>query len=172
MPYAETVLNSRLELKDTGDSDAYISLYREALNTNSPAYRFLCMYKIIEGILARRRRTSTRPTEGKGNGYRAEAIPKDVAECAKWLEELFDRKWDEKVVKEVVHPEVWGKKFNYIGNAFLHPIRVRIAHSVVRGGEPTLTADEPSHLSAIYHWLPLTQCLARQMFKNEFPEDF
>jgi hypothetical protein len=34
----------------------YASLYREALNTNSPPYRFLCLFKIIEGILTRRSR--------------------------------------------------------------------------------------------------------------------
>lgn len=31
----------------------YVSLYREALGSNSPVYTFLCFFKIIEGIRAR-----------------------------------------------------------------------------------------------------------------------
>ena len=32
----------------------YASLYREALCTNSPQYQFLCLYKILDGVFARR----------------------------------------------------------------------------------------------------------------------
>ena len=34
----------------------YASLYREALQSNSPFYRFLCLFKIVEGLHKRRGR--------------------------------------------------------------------------------------------------------------------
>src|SRR5947207_10703174 len=36
----------------------YASIYREGLNTNSAFYRFLCFYKIIESLIAKRGRAS------------------------------------------------------------------------------------------------------------------
>jgi hypothetical protein len=82
-----------------------------------------------------------------------------------WLTALFGRKWDDAVAHEVVHPEVRGKKFKNVMDSRLRPIRVRIAHSVLDESEPG-----PAHLSKIRYWLPLTQCFARQMMKNEFAD--
>jgi len=35
---------------------SYAALYREALNTSSPVYQFLCLFKILEALRARRKR--------------------------------------------------------------------------------------------------------------------
>jgi methylamine utilization protein MauJ len=40
----------------TSDIRGYASLYREALNSNSPVYQFLCYFKIIESVRQRRAR--------------------------------------------------------------------------------------------------------------------
>jgi hypothetical protein len=164
MPYDESSIGASPDTQFSSDSSLYASLYREALNTNSPMYRFLCMFKVIDGINARRNRRGSQESES----YRAEVVPGDLTECRQWLTRLFDRSWDEKIVNEIVHPEIRGRKFSYIVSSKLSPIRIKIAHSVLKGGEPALLADEPTHLNQVYSWLPLTQCLARHMFNNEF----
>jgi len=122
LPYAST------------DTDLYLSLYREALNTTSVAYRFLCMYKIIEGIEARRARLGSAVKERRVNWSRREIIPPDLPQCATWLTELFDRKWSDEIVHEIIHPAARGKRFKHVINNKLSPIRVRIAHSVLDNG--------------------------------------
>ena len=172
MPYDDATLDTCSFDRSSPDSDLFASIYREALNASSPGYRFLCMYKIIEGVFARRGRITGQRQGCQAKWYRSEAVPDGLAECAQWLTELFGRSWDETVAHEIAHPEVRGRKFSHIAKSYLSPIRVRVAHSVLKSGEPTLPVDEPSHLSQIYRWLPLTQYIARHMLKNEFPEVF
>ena len=165
--FREMVLGSASDLRTDDDYGLYVSLYREALNASSPAYRFLCMYKIIEGVYARRKRLGRRRGR-KANGDSGEAIPGDLAECALWLAKLFDRQWDTSIAQEILHPEIRGKHFQFIVNSILRRIRNRVAHGVLRGGEPSLLTDEPTHLSELYRWLPLTQCIARHLLEREF----
>jgi hypothetical protein len=172
MPYNDAALDNCNFTLSGPDSDLFASFYREALNASSPAYRFLCMYKIIDGVFARRRRITRTPQGHQAKWYRSEVVPGELGECAQWLTELFGRSWDDTIAQAVGHPEVRGRKFSYIDNSYLLPIRVQVAHSVLKSGEPTLPADEPLHLNQIYRWLPLTQCIARHMLKNEFPGDF
>lgn len=51
VPFAVTPI---VELKP--EFRGYASLYREALSTNSEVYAYLCLFKIIEGVLTRRHR--------------------------------------------------------------------------------------------------------------------
>lgn len=48
-PYSSLLINPH-EAKIYGDLIPIYALYREAKNANSPFYRFLCYYKILEGI--------------------------------------------------------------------------------------------------------------------------
>ncbi len=52
----------------------YASIYREGLNSNSAFYRFLCFYKIIESLIAKRgREGSVKKQAGK-----TRAVPTEV----------------------------------------------------------------------------------------------
>jgi methylamine utilization protein MauJ/SEC-C motif-containing protein len=67
MPYNDVRFGSELNVAPSQDFKFYASLYREGLNSNSPIYQFLCFYKIIEGLRARRNRIAA---ELKGKGRR------------------------------------------------------------------------------------------------------
>lgn len=66
----------------------------------------------------------------------------------------------------------FGKKFNRVIDSVLTPLRVGIAHAVLETGETTLVAHELFHMKQVRLWLPLTNCIARQMLKSDFPSAF
>ena len=62
-------------------------LHREALNSNTPAFQFLCYYKILEGIKKRRQRLIA---EAKAAGAEIpkpplQIVPSDQADFLPWL---------------------------------------------------------------------------------------
>ena len=52
----------------------YAGMYREALNTDSPVYRFLCFFKIIEGLKGRRGRIA-KELDGEALSRNGEILP-------------------------------------------------------------------------------------------------
>ena len=89
------------------------SIYREALNTNSPPYRYLCLYKIIEGILGRRARLAS---EAKRLGlqprsFQLERVPSNKEDFVPWLNGIFSirpRRWDEMALDQIFATSVIG----------------------------------------------------------------
>ncbi len=155
----------------------YASIYREALNTNSPPYRYLCLFKIIEGILDRRARLATeaRKLGQPPRRFAHEDIPGDAAGSVGWLNSIFAIRpaWDDIALSDVFVPAAIGKSFGHIVEKFLRPLRVQIAHALSGdSGELTMSADELLHLREVNRWLLLTKCIARRMMKNEFPTQF
>jgi hypothetical protein len=154
----------------------YASLYREALGSSSTVYRFLCLYKIIEGVLSRRTRIAG---EAKASGqpvprYR-EVLPGTNEETAVWLNAIFPirRGWDGMALESAVPLEVRGKKLGYVINTILQPLRVNVAHALsAKSGELTMSVDELLHIQKISKWLLPTKCIVRRMLKNEFPAEF
>lgn len=152
------------------------SIYREALNTNSPPYCYLCLYKIIEGILERRPRLAI---EAKRLGqeprhFRFEDVPQKE-EFVPWLNAIFSvrPKWDEMALGQIFVADATGKSFGYVVDKFLRPLRVNIAHALSGpSGALVISADELLHLREVNKWLPLTKCIVRRMLKNEFPTQF
>lgn len=73
-----------------GDYRGAASLYREAMNSNSQIFSFLCLYKIIEMIRARRK-AFTRKAAQTGSTYTrpVEVMPSTLEEIRLWLEKLF-----------------------------------------------------------------------------------
>lgn len=171
-PHIDVKLDLDLGGKSSRDFRFYAGLYREALNSNSPIYKFLCFYKIIEGLLKRRERIAS---ECKKRGEKpkrySEVVQATPAERRAWLTSLFDMPpdWDD---GGVVPKEAEGKKFQQVIDKYLRRIRVGIAHAVLDNGELALTADEAWHITYVHYWLVLTQCIARQVLKNDFPDEF
>ncbi len=154
----------------------YASLYREALNSSSRVYRFLCLYKIIEGVLARRRRLGEEARNKDERFSRPEeSIPSKSEEFTPWLNSIFSVRpdWDEITLESIFRKEALGKRIKYVVDGELHQLRTDIAHALLsESGELTLSVDEALHIERINKWLPLTRCIARRMLKNEFPDEF
>ncbi len=154
---------------------AHASLYREALNSNTPVFQFLCFFKIIEGIQERRERLALEAkVAGTTPNAPSHVIPSDEADFVPWLRAIYHvgRDWDYITLASIFVPEARGKKINRIVDDYLRPIRVRIAHAVLDSGELTLSADEEMDMQQVYKWLSLTKCIVRRLLKSDFPDEF
>jgi hypothetical protein len=69
---------------------SFASLYREALNTNSPVYELLCLFKIVEALYARRARLA-KSAKRQQIPYNSpiEVLPTTNLEIGIWLEGAF-----------------------------------------------------------------------------------
>ena len=92
-----------------------------------------------------------------------------------WLKAIFpiDRGWDAMALSSLFPSEALGKKFGYVIDQFLTPLRVDVAHALSsKSGELTLSVDELLHTQKVNKWLPPTKCIVRRMLKDEFPTEF
>lgn len=154
---------------------SYASLYREALNSNTSVYQFLCFFKIIEGIQSRRNRVNAeaRASGGQIKKY-DERVPDTPGKFALWLDSIFPvhRPWDPMSLDSTFVAEAIGKKFGWIIDNQFRPLRRGIAHAITDSGELGVLSDEIVDRQKINKWLPLEKCMARRMLKNEFPDEF
>lgn len=152
---------------------AYASLYHEGLSSNSVFYRFLCFYKIIEGIDGRRRRLKreARKNGGRYTDPQGETVPD--GDFANWLHSLFPTppKLGPDHLETMFPHEARGRPFYEVVGKHLRPLRARVAHFLTSEGEP-LAAHDLRDVSAVQRWLPLTRLIVRRSLRNEFPEDF
>jgi hypothetical protein len=81
-------------------------------------------------------------------------------------------RWDVLAIDQVAPPEAAGKKFSAVCNRYLYPLRVGIAHALLKNGEVGVTLDRLDHIREVNKWLPLCRTLARTMLRNEFPREF
>ncbi|MFZ0771932.1 MAG: methylamine utilization protein MauJ [Candidatus Sulfotelmatobacter sp.] len=167
-------VKGKLVFKPGSEFPHYASLYREALNSNSTVYRFLCLFKIIEGIQARRGRIAAEAVNaGQKPRSLVERIPEDKSEFQKWLDAVYHvREWHELALIQVFPPEIRGKKFNAIIDSQLRPLRNEVAHAIMDSGELGMSADDLLKLERVDYWLPVTRTMVRRMLKNEFIDDF
>jgi len=175
-PYPHVPLALRSEAQLDNELRGYASLYREAMNSNSAVYRFLCFFKVIEGIRARRKRID-RASKAQGSPPPTrppEAIPAQEADFSPWLNRIYHvrREWDPMALESIFLPQVRGQGFEWIYENKLNPLRIDVAHGLFEKDELTLSADELLHAHRVEEWLPLTKCMARRMLKNEFPDQF
>lgn len=160
----------------TPEFRGYAGLYREALGSSSPVYRFLCLYKILEGVRARRKRIARRDKKaGKPVVAHLELLPKTEAEVVKWLNAIFPIRpdWDAMALASAVPLEVRGREITSVIDDLLAPLRIDVAHALLTASEElTLSVDELLHVRKINRWLSFTKCIVRRVLKNEFPSEF
>ena len=160
----------------TVDFRAFAGLYREAVNSNTPVYEYLCFFKVAEGIRNRRVRLAKEASaRGEKLTRPQERVPKETAEFEPWLNAIYPlrRKWDEMALESVFVAEARGRKINDLLDKELTDLRVDIAHTLSdESGEVTLSVDEALHLARVNHWLPLLKCIVRRLLKNEFPDEY
>lgn len=163
-----------------------VSIYREALESTSLVYRFLCFFKVIEAVRSLRvRRQREAARSGIVFSRPPEVVPTDEAEFEPWLNGIYaprPAKWDPLTLASVFIPQARGKSFEELvgpgkgRKGAAGPLR-RLRDDVVHGlwqpaGPVTMFADELLHHTPVHMWLPLTRCIARYMLKHEFPEVF
>jgi hypothetical protein len=155
---------------------SYAALYREALNTNSPVYQFLCLFKIAEALRARRKRLA-REAKRTRTGYSDpdEGLPSTPAEIKPWLESLFyiRRQFDLSTFESAVPQDLRGRKASDVIENVLKPLRVKAAHALFgSAGELPMSSDDLTHTYSVTSRLLVTKCLVRRMLKSDFPKDF
>jgi hypothetical protein len=152
----------------------YASIYREGLNNSSLNYRFLCFYKIIESLIARRsRQGAVKKVVGLDPRRPYEVIPETAEDINRLLKRLYPwlGTWDQTVVAQILPLEVRGKKVTAVRDKFLRPLRLGIAHALLQKGEITITLDKMEDIQAINKWLPLCRICARWMLLTDFPSE-
>lgn len=173
VPPAETPLSLQSPPKLGGEFSYYASLYREALNSNSVIYRYLCFFKIIEGIRSRRERVIQ---ESLANGQkpvrRIERFPSDPSVFQEWLKSIYSRDWKGQAISQIFRAEVIGKKLNSVIDTHLVPLRNTVAHAILDSGELGMSSDDLLKLERVNYWLPATRVIVRRMLRNEFPQEF
>jgi hypothetical protein len=175
VPFPERPLVVRTRSHSTRELRAHASLYREALNSNSAPYQYLCLYKIIEGIRLRRVHVRNSPARTNRDAVRAsEVVPRTEEEFVPWLNRLYYVRpiWQTADFKTLFPPPVRRWKFGRIVDETLLPLRDSVAHALTEKGAVRLSVDEFLHTRAVEAWLPLTKLMARRMLKNEFPDEF
>jgi hypothetical protein len=153
----------------------YASLYREGMNTNSTFYRFLCFYKIIESLNLRRGRLNEAAKKaGQPVNRPREIMPSTEAELLVLLKEVYPwrQQWDTMALGQILPQEAMGKRLNGIREKYLNPLRVGIAHALLKSGEIRIILDKLQHIQEVNKWLPLCRILARIMMHHEFPTEF
>jgi len=161
--------------RNNDDFCHYASLYREGMNSNSAFYRFLCFYKIIESIPARRRRTAEAAKQAGEEVRRfREVMPVNRDEVLALLKEVYPWRvqWDSFALDQIVPAEIMGKRISGVREKVLNPLRIGIAHALLKTGEVRISLDKLEHIQKVNLWLPLCRVLARLMLQNEFPDEF
>ena len=156
--YQPTAKSFGLEIKPD-PYPALTSIYREALNSESPFYQFLCFCRVIqrlkEKLRSRWKKTildhekDLLPAYEKHerlpeNGYEAERFPHDVR----------------------------GKKFYKVYDDYLRPMRNGIGHVFLEDMDDEASAerstDEFQFVRRVYAYLPVAHHIARTMLGNDF----
>jgi hypothetical protein len=152
----------------------YASVYREGLNSNSVFYRYLCFYKIIESLIARRgREAKQKRLMGEDPRRLYEVIPKSRDELLPLLKQLYPwrQAWDEMAVKQIFPDEILGKKVTVVCQDYLREIRLSIAHALLEPGELTIILDKMEHVEKVNKWVSPCRIVARWMLLTDFPEE-
>jgi hypothetical protein len=187
--FPELAIASPPGLADDADFLALISIYREALNSNSLLYQFLCFYKIAEGVQRRRDRAAKRAKRDGASVTRVvETLPQDDVEGRAFLGAIFPtpaptREPARTIYHETLLPKTArGRTFvDLLGfeddsDGRLKAVRDLIAHALTsqeRGQPFTLVnLDDALLHRRVHQLLPLMKVIARRMLKTEFPTAF
>jgi CRISPR/Cas system-associated protein endoribonuclease Cas2 len=91
-PFSDVAINGvfRFPITKTKELMTYGAVYREALISESAMYQFLCYYRIIESIQARRKRLEREfAKQGKTYAIPVEVYPYTKLEVIRWLNDVF-----------------------------------------------------------------------------------
>jgi hypothetical protein len=138
---------------------ALTSIYREALNSESPYYQFLCFCRVIQRLKEKLRprweKTILAHDKDLLPAYRKrERFPEDSHEAERFPD------------------HVKGKKFYKVFDDHLRPLRNGVGHIFLEDMDDESSAerstDEYDFVSEVYSHLPVAHHIARAMLMNDF----
>ena len=138
---------------------ALTSIYREALNSESPYYQFLCFCRVIQRLKEKLRprweKTILAHDKDLLPAYRKrERFPEDSHEAERFPD------------------HVKGKKFYKVFDDHLRPLRNGVGHMFLEDMDDESSAerstDEYDFVSEVYSYLPVAHHVARAMLMNDF----
>ena len=142
-----------------GPYPALSSIYREALNSESPFYQFLCFCRIVQRLTKNLRPGWRKVVADHERGFfpsyeKHERFPKEGEEA------------------EMFNEAVRGKKFTNVYDQQLTPLRDGIAHVFLDDEKDPRSAerstDEYGFTDEVYAYLPAAHHMARMMMENDF----
>jgi hypothetical protein len=125
------------------------AFYREALNTTSPKYQFLCYFKVIELVLSLR---ADRVAKARKQG----TVP------TRYSDLLGEEDWFMPHLSPHLRTAVLGKKFTAIRDDLLRPLRNKIAHALVEEDDGSRLDDDE-----VYPYLPIAKLMAERLLAAE-----
>ena len=139
-------------------------------------YQFLCFYKIVEALRARRKRLE-RSGRGVGTSYvlPTEVLPATEKEIAAWLRSLFYARpdWDLLAIESAVPSGLRSKEIGYVIDRILKPLRDQVAHALTTGkGDLTLSVDELLHARQVHTQTTNVEVHSQAHVENDFPSQF
>jgi hypothetical protein len=148
----------------------FLSLNREAMESSSPRYQFICVFTVIEAILARRVRLGR--AEKKAGTVTipiVEVLPITDEQCIEWLRPLYPAGYEFNIAdaQSIFSVDVRGKLFIDVIENKLRPIRKNIAHALFSGGELPQSMDKIGDRRALLTFLPLATAISRYMLKRD-----
>ena len=154
----------------------YAKLYRESLNCNSLAFTFLCLYRILEGLSADRKRRVRAAKKGgqAARSRRVWVVPSTERQFVPWLNALYRARidWKTGMMGSMFPLEARGMKITDVADEFLKPRRDGIAHAFIGKAGGDGWEESLEYHDDIEKWLPLSQMIVRRMLKDEFPTEF
>jgi len=161
------------------EQQKYTSLYREAMNSTSSNYTFLCFYRLIEGLRNRREKirkdevNTALAKQERPVAQLDERIPSDRDEQRAWLNTLYvaPQDWDDLALAAIFIEEAVGRRVrNLIDKGQeLHELRNKISHAVLESGEEVISIDNALDVEVVEKWLPICKFIARYLLNDCFP---
>jgi hypothetical protein len=181
-PYHAAALNPNRERNLDAHLRHFSALYREAVQSNSANYRFLCFYRILEGLddLWERRAVEMRAA-GLAPSRPSWRLPDDVSTFLTHLSAVFpQRSWAGTMDFDAIFPiALRGRKLLDIQQNELKGIRDDIAHSLLQsprssgpGGAVGLSLDDPDQNLRVQQRIAVLRFIVRRRLRDVFPQAF
>lgn len=138
---------------------ALASVYREALNSDSPFYQFLCFCRVVQRLM--------KPLRPRWK--------KTIINHDKWRLPTYEKRerFPENGAEAERFPAaIGGEKFAKVYVDLLRPLRDGIAHVFLEDTSDKASAerstDEHEFVNDIYEYVPAAHYMARTMLNNDF----
>jgi hypothetical protein len=138
----------RVKLRIHSELRPVLALWRESRNSRSYFYRFLCLFKIIEGLLE----------------HILPRVFQELTKVGKEFECSSHRVPDEEEIKGAT-PEFVGRKFTWVRDKLKGQYRHALAHFGIDDEQP-LNIDEPSSRHEYERLFPVVDHMARTLISE------
>lgn len=143
--------------------EALTSIYREALNSESPFYQFLCFCRVVQRLKER-----LRPRWQKAIADHDASLMPSYPKRERFPESRTEG-------SDFFPDAVAGKKFTAVYDDRLRPLRNGIGHVFLEDmgdeGSAERSTDEHEFVDEVYELLPVAHHMARTMIQTDFGQE-